>query len=80
MNTVHLPENRYEIRPFLTTNPDPVQGQIPSADTAGDVLEVSCAERAANVLVYVCEAINMELEIKLSRIGNLVYFLGIVFQ
>ena len=65
---------------MLTTIPHPVQRQIPCADTAGDVLEVSCAERAANVLVYVCEAINMELEIKLRRIAKLVYFLGIVFQ
>jgi len=80
LNTVHLPENRHEIRPLLTPIPDPVQRQIPCADNAGDVLEVSCSERAANVLVYVCGAINMELEIKLRRIGKLVYFLGIVFQ
>jgi len=80
LNTVHLPENCHELRPILTKIPDPVLGQIPCAGTAGDVLEVSCSERAANVLLYVCGAINMELEIKLRRIGKLVYFLGIVFQ
>jgi predicted amidohydrolase len=80
LSTIHLPENRHEILPLLTPIPDPVQRQIPCADTAGDVPEVSCAERAATVLVYVCGVIKMELEIKLRRIGKLVYFLGIVFQ
>ena len=80
MSTIHLPESRHEIRPLLTPIPDPVQRQIPCADTAGDVPEVSSAERAANVLVYVSRVINMELEIKLRGIGKLVYFLGIVFQ
>ena len=80
LNTLHLPENRHEIRPLLTPISDNVQRQITCADTAGGVLELSCSERAANVLVYVCGAINMLLEIKLRRIGKLVYFIGIVFQ
>ena len=80
MSTIHLPENRHEIRPLLTPIPDPVQRQIPCVDTAGDVPEVSCAENAANVPVYVCGVMNTELETKLRRIGKLVYFLGIVFQ
>jgi predicted amidohydrolase len=80
LSTIHLPESRHEIRSLLTPIPDPVQRQIPCAASAGDVPEVSSAGRAANVLVYVCGVATLELEIQMRRIGELVYFLGIVFQ
>jgi len=76
LSTINLPESRHEIRPLLTPIPDPVQRQVPCAATAGDVPEVSYPERAANV----CGLRNMELGIKLRRIGKPVYFLGIVLQ
>ena len=71
LSTIHLPQRRHEIRPLLTPIPDPVQRQIPCVDSAGDVPEVSCAERAANVLLYVSGVTNVGLETKLRRIGKL---------
>lgn len=57
LSTIHLPENRDEIRPILTPIPDPAQRHVPCMDTVGEVPEVlhllSCAARNHSVYVVV---------------------------
>lgn len=57
LSTIYLPENRPEIRPLLTSIPDPTQRKNPCLDTLGDVPEVlsflACAARNHSIYVVV---------------------------
>lgn len=73
LSTVHLPQNRDEIRQFLTPIPDPAQRQVPCMDTAEDVPEVSRVRLDRKMT-------HFEIPVKMIRTGKIVYVLGVLFR